>query len=95
MTAAAYLTASKHGIGPVAARSGKRVRPLRFSRDWPTRPGSGGALTKAEEDLIAFLFADQDEDDGPFEMWAESQLWDEIQTIRKRHKGRNTLMVPW
>jgi hypothetical protein len=95
MTAAAYLTAGKHGLGAVAERSKKRVRPLRFSRSWPSRPGPGGALTKAEEDLIAHLFEGQDRDPGEFELWQEAQLWEEIRAVRERRAGGGAMPVPW
>jgi hypothetical protein len=95
MMAAAYLTAGKHGLGAVAERSKKRVRPLRFSRSWPARPGPGGALTKAEEDLIAHLFEGQDRDPGEFELWQEAQLWEEIRAVRERREGRQEVAAPW
>ncbi len=88
MTMAAYLTAKKHGFDAVAARSKQRVRPLRFSRNWPARPGDGGPLTKAHEDLIELLYADQDEDDGPFEVWNETELSDELAFARRRALAR-------
>ncbi|MGI8632516.1 MAG: hypothetical protein ACR2NA_08230 [Solirubrobacterales bacterium] len=82
MTAAAYLTAKKHGLAPVAARSQARVRPLRFTRGWPAPPGPDGPMTKAHRDLVAALFADQPRDPGPFEMWSEAQLCEELADAR-------------
>lgn len=87
MTTAAYLTAKKHGLSAVAARSGERVRPLRFTQNWPPTPRDCGPMTKAHKDLIELLFSDQERDPGPFEIWSENELSDEIRRERDRARA--------
>lgn len=94
MTTAAYLTAKKHGLAAVAARSAERVRPLRFTKGWPAPPGDGGPLTKAHRDLIELLFEDQERDPGPFEIWNETELRDEIGRVRERARAFEALREP-
>jgi hypothetical protein len=80
MTVARYLTqAEKWGLAPVAARSARRLRPVRLSRGWP-----GGNLTQAEADLVALMFGDQDRDPGAFELWGESWLCEELEAEQVR-----------
>lgn len=80
MTVARYMTqAEKWGLAPVAARSARRLRPVRLSRGWP-----GGTLTQAEGDLIALMFAGQDRDPGEFELWGESWLYAELEAEQVR-----------
>jgi hypothetical protein len=80
MTVARYMTqAEKWGLAPVAARSARRLRPVRLSRGWP-----GGTLTQAEGDLVALMFGEGDRDPGAFELWGEGWLYAELEAEQVR-----------
>jgi hypothetical protein len=55
----------------LAARAGARLRPLRVSRGC-----YGGGLAAAQQELLDLLRGDHPADEGPWELWHESELHD-------------------